>query len=204
MALTFFVSGCTSPPSPTAGGDGGSSKPISGGPLSVSNGSGGRGTLGSLEGEDNRGAVFGGLLLCTDGPTVTISEIRYMSRATPGATIQPAIRIVPVAKERQRPDSAVWAPLSAVRGELSNPEVQRQVPGDLELDPEGFQVRRRCAPPSPSAGRIELLTELHTDNGDGVVVDSVVVEYMADGKRFDVDVPWSFVLCSDHGEYEGC
>lgn len=171
------------------------------GPLVVSEGSSGAMTLRTYRSSPRR-AVFGGLLLCTNGRTVDIEEVRFTSDQR-SASLTAVLREVPDAQFRSVPDSIHWAPVSAWRGDLFSPRVQALVPGLLVTDIRGYTVNRDCDPPSPSAARLELLTMVAA-GAAGVSVTEIVIDYAVDGHEYSAHVPWSYTLCGEASERSGC
>lgn len=169
------------------------------GPLRVSEGSSGSMALAPIKGRSNASAVFGGLLLCTQGPAVRLTRVRYYPSAT-AFQVRPLLREVPPAASRVPRDSIYWAPVSAWRGLLSNPRVRKRIPGRVTLVTADTTVGQACGPPDPAGPRVELLTELRA-GARGAEIESLRVDYEVDGDRYSVAVPWTYVLCGRQGNF---
>lgn len=166
------------------------------GPLVVAGGSGGGLALGLMGADAAPRAIFGGLLMCTTGGPVNLRAVDYNGAATTGpeVSVMPLVRAVPLASRREDPGNPYWAPLSATRGDLTRPSVQRRVPGTLTDQVDGYVVDLPCGEPNPGAARVELLTVM-TAGRVGAQVDDLTLEYSSAGQTFRLDIPWTYTLC---------
>ncbi len=141
-------------------------------------------------------ASYGGLQVCTTGPTVTLEDVRLTG---PDTAVEQRIFVY---RTRGEHYMGFWGAAPDWKEPYASVDDPADDVGHYDPVP-GAQVTELCDERRKGEPWPEVVLVMRTD-AEGLATDGYWIDYLADGEHYTVRMPWEITLCDAARQREHC